>query len=784
MKKILLLLIFAAIAGVGLNAPIAALARESVSETSTTFIDTNSGEAGPTAAKVNGEKVRNLPIAPQQNKAALTEEEQPVSNGGLIYWLRGWLHVIDHQGEEADSGVSGFLLAAPNAPGDLTRTLTSIGGNEGRDGLLQNLLFATVILFGGFCLELLFRKFTARLTTQLADFDHESELGLGRLWGAMFQILPRLLHITVFAFASVGIFILTHTGQIQSVRALFMAILVAIVSARSIVLVSTFLCSPDIRGFRLLPLGDVAATAIHRSITILAFYITFGMMFITLLADLGAVQATLQFVGMVLGSILIALIVIIILAKKETVRASILIVEEGERVSWLRRQFAFSWHIPAMLYLFGIWLIWLNTLLSGTDRDNGALLISLMIVPLYLLLDQIAQWLVGVVVNTLNIFRPPKAEKGASSDNGQLFLEMKEKESRLKKQILRVLRIFMVIVLVIWLLSLWGYTMPFAVNMVRAFFDILVTLILALLFWKMTSGYIERKLAESYQEEEDEKADDIDEFGSAIQRGRDYTILPMLRKFIASTLVVMVTLIVLSSIGVNIGPLLAGAGVVGLALGFGAQKLVSDILSGMFYLLDDAFRVGEYIEAGSVKGSVENITLRNVMLRHHRGMLQIVPHSELGSITNYMRGGVIVKFNLEFPYDTNVNTVRKIIKKVGQEMLDDLELGPDFIKPLKSQGVREIANSVMVIRAKFTAQPGKHFVIRREAYRRISEALGAKGIHYAHRKVIVEVPNLEEKKDKTQVEQAKQILEAGAAAGQIVSDSGQQEGKDKQESPV
>ena len=175
--------------------------------------------------------------------------------------------------------------------------------------------------------------------------------------------------------------------------------------------------------------------------------------------------------------------------------------------------------------------------------------------------------------------------------------------------------------------------------------------------------------------------------------------------------------------GVDIGPLLAGAGVVGLAIGFGAQKLVADILSGFFYLLDDAFRVGEYIMAGSVSGMVEGISLRNVMLRHHRGMLQIIPHSELGAITNYMRGGITEKFNLDFPYDADIDQIRRVIKKVGAEMMADGEMGKDFLKPLKSQGVREIANSVMTIRVKFTAKPGAHFIIRREAFKRITEAL-------------------------------------------------------------
>ena len=202
----------------------------------------------------------------------------------------------------------------------------------------------------------------------------------------------------------------------------------------------------------------------------------------------------------------------------------------------------------------------------------------------------------------------------------------------------------------------------------------------------------------------------------------------------------MVTLIVLSSMGINIGPLMAGAGVVGLAIGFGAQKLVADVLSGIFYLVDDAFRVGEYIQASSVSGTVEGFTLRNIMLRHHRGALQIVPFSKLGAITNYMRGGMVVKFNLELPYDTDIEVVRKVIKKVGQKLMEDPEMGPDFIQPLKSQGVRKVADSVMTFRVKFTAKPGKQFVIKREAFKLISDALAKKGIHFAHRKVIVELP--------------------------------------------
>jgi len=291
---------------------------------------------------------------------------------------------------------------------------------------------------------------------------------------------------------------------------------------------------------------------------------------------------------------------------------------------------------------------------------------------------------------------------------------------------------------------------------------------LALLVWKFISSWIERKIQDSIPEgEEGKKEDDAGEFGSTPARGRSYTLLPMVRKFIGTVLVVMVSMTILSSMGVDIGPLLAGAGVIGLAVGFGAQKLVADMFSGFFYLMDDAFRVGEYLTAGSVGGTVEAISLRNLMLRHHRGMLQIVPHSQLGAITNFMRGGMVVKFNLDFPYDADIDQIRRIIKKVGQAMLENEEFGGDFIQPVKSQGVREITNSVMTIRAKFTAKPGTHFVIRREAYKRITEALAAKGIHYAHKKVIVDVPGLNEARseEKLSEKQIKTIADSVGAAG-------------------
>ena len=218
------------------------------------------------------------------------------------------------------------------------------------------------------------------------------------------------------------------------------------------------------------------------------------------------------------------------------------------------------------------------------------------------------------------------------------------------------------------------------------------------------------------------------------------TLLPLARGAIFAVLCVMSVLTILAAFGVNIGPLLAGAGVVGLAVGFGAQTLVRDIISGAFYLMDDAFRLGEYIDVGEAKGTVEKIGIRSILLRHHRGPVNVVPYGAIRRMTNQSRDWVVEKLEFRLSYDTDIAKVKKIIKKIGQDLAADPELGPYILQPLKSQGVLAMEDSAMLVKAKFTAKPGEQFVIVREAYQRIKRAFDEAGIHFAHRQVTVFVP--------------------------------------------
>ena len=185
-------------------------------------------------------------------------------------------------------------------------------------------------------------------------------------------------------------------------------------------------------------------------------------------------------------------------------------------------------------------------------------------------------------------------------------------------------------------------------RLARNLLDVVVILLLADLAWHLARSWIDRRLHEARAgnpvgPQDGEGGGQTSDLSpeEARRRARLLTLLPIARNVGFVVLAVMAVLMALSALGVQIGPLLAGAGVVGVAVGFGAQTLVKDIISGMFYLLDDAFRIGEYVMSGSYKGTVELFSLRSVKLRHHRGPLTTVPFGELGAIQNLSRDWVI-----------------------------------------------------------------------------------------------------------------------------------------------
>lgn len=264
-------------------------------------------------------------------------------------------------------------------------------------------------------------------------------------------------------------------------------------------------------------------------------------------------------------------------------------------------------------------------------------------------------------------------------------------------------------------------------RLIRSGIRIVIVLLVTDVIWKLASTLIDSQMAAASRGEQGGHQDGSD----ARRRQRLNTLLPILRNVLFMVIGAVGFLMILDAVGVQIGPLLAGAGVVGIAVGFGAQTLVKDIISGVFYLFDDAFRIGEYIQSAKYKGTVEGFSLRSIRLRHHRGPVTIVPFGELGAVQNLSRDWVIDIIALTLDYDSDLEVVRKTIKRIGAELLEDPELGPSIIEPLKMQGIEQMADYGVQIRLKFMTKPGEQFGVRRKALAMLKKTFAEKGIQFA-----------------------------------------------------
>jgi moderate conductance mechanosensitive channel len=264
-------------------------------------------------------------------------------------------------------------------------------------------------------------------------------------------------------------------------------------------------------------------------------------------------------------------------------------------------------------------------------------------------------------------------------------------------------------------------------------FNVGVVVLVAYVFRELAIAAINRKLAEETP---------VDAHGAIdlTKASRLATLLPLFRRALQIAIVVIAGLMIVSSLGVDIGPMLAGAGILGLAIGFGAQTLVKDLISGLFFLLDDAFRVNEYIEVAGVGGNVERINTRSLSLRTPAGAVHTVPFGGIDMVANYSRDWAIVKMEFKVVYDTNLGKVKKIFKGIGEELMKDPELAPGFIQPFKFQGVKAMDETGIIVRGKFMTLPGAQFQIRKSVFERVQKAFAEEGISFAQRRVQVDLP--------------------------------------------
>ncbi len=604
-------------------------------------------------------------------------------------------HYFDSRLGATREHVAALAAAVPDLPNQFERGVGLLRAQIPTRGTV--LLLVVVFAGLGYGVEWLFRKATQKTRQRLDGLPMETVNDRLRLVGARFAFAFGV--VVAFAIGSIGPFLALDWPPL--LREMVFGYLVAFLITRIAVLVGDFLLAPNAERFRIIPTDRVAARFWCRRLTLFVGWLAFGWITVGLLSTLGFSADGRQLVayGLGLGLLAIAL---------ESVWRRPVSPDQGDeapspKTHRLGRGAQNALLSVGFVLLWGLWV--------ARAMPGFWLVLVLIALPLG---NRITQRVVE------HLLRPPGS---VPVDDGA--------PSVITVCIERGLRAFLIIgaaALLAWgwgidLIHIAGQDTPFS-RLVHGTLSAVIILLVADLLWQATKAAIDRKLADSA----DLGLPNTDE---ARRRARLRTLLPIFRNILFVVVIAVAALMVLAALGVEIGPVIAGLSVLGVAIGFGAQNFVRDIIAGMFYLLDDAFRVGEYIQSGHYKGTIEGFSIRSVRLRHQRGALFTVPFGLLGAVENMSRDWVIDKLTVGITYDSDIERARRLIKKIGLELAEDPELAPLTLQPLKMQGVNALGDYSVELIMKFMTLPGQNFVLRRKALAMIKKEFDANGIKFA-----------------------------------------------------
>ncbi len=220
-------------------------------------------------------------------------------------------------------------------------------------------------------------------------------------------------------------------------------------------------------------------------------------------------------------------------------------------------------------------------------------------------------------------------------------------------------------------------------------------------------------------------------------RKRAETLRALVRSLISATLVLVTAIVVLSELGIDVGPVLAAAGIVGIAVGFGAQQLVQDVISGFFILMEDQIRVGDVIETAGRSGLVENVSLRSTKLRDLAGNVHFIRNGKIDVVTNMTKDFSFYLFDVGVAYDADLDAVFAALRATDADLRADPAYAGEILEPLEVLGVDRFADSSIVIKGRIKTLPSKQWRVGREYNRRRRAACAARGIEFPFPQITV-----------------------------------------------
>ncbi len=582
---------------------------------------------------------------------------------------------------------------------------------QGGRGTGSFLLMLGAIVAVALAAEAALRRVLADLRSRLAvmaapQFGWRS---LGSLGGLAVLDGLGVAAVWLICHAATGAWFAGTTGQ----ERLAAAVLTAIWEWRLFVLLFRVVLQPDLPAARLCAAGDNEARGMYLRISAVMLVMAVGRLLAAILRAMQTAPEAMAAFQIMAAVVYLAVFLWMAFGSRDAARQWFGDLGKVAKVVGLVGRY---WIPVAPVFLAALAGTMVYGAISGRSNVGSAMVLTLNLVVGLLIFETFMQAFVRRLDSQL-LGRTPAGEV-----------------PKLPDVVARCIRVGVLIIVVVAIAESWVVQVLGLVNesewaqLTRSSRTAAFTLFLAFVVWELfkyaTDPYMDRKGKGGA----DATAGGD---GGAAPASRLSTMMPLLRRTVAVAIGLIAVMIALEDFGVNIMPLIAGASVFGIAISFGSQTLVKDIVSGIFYLSDDAFRVGEYIDCGKAKGTVEGFTLRSIKLRHQNGQVHTIPFGQLGQITNFSRDWITVKFNLRFARDTDIEKLRKAAKKIGADIAELPQFKDEILAPFKMQGVADIVGNALLIRFKFTAKPGNPAAIQREAMKRLFGALPALGIEFA-----------------------------------------------------
>ena len=509
--------------------------------------------------------------------------------------------------------------------------------------------------------------------------------------------------LPVAVFAALGNLLLgTALGDPAATRPAILAVVNAYVLCRLVMCVTRMLVAPEAPQLRLLHVSQWSAEFVTKWVRRITVVSVFGYA-LAAAGLLFGMYRTAHDALLKLFALAVHVFLIVAVLQARTRVCAHLRAPSGARgaIATLRNIAADTWHLAAIFYIVALWLVY-----AAEVRDGFSRLLQFFLVTSTVL---IAARLVAIVV-----FGGLDRVLRIAPETSARYPGLEERTNFYYPILRTVLGVVMAVLTGFAVLIAWGFQ-PLAwfgegrlgQRTVSALLLIGFTVAVAVLVWEGANAGIERHLATLSRD---------------LQLGRAArlrTLLPMLRTALLVSIVLVVALMVLSELGVNIAPLLAGAGVIGIAVGFGSQKLVQDLITGLFLLLENAMQVGDVVTLGGLSGTVETLSVRTIRLRALDGSVHIIPFSAVTTVTNQTRDFSYAVLDVSVGLNETPERIEAVLRDVGRELRDDPAWRSKLSDELDVMGVEKLTATEWVLRVRIKTLPASRWAVARELNERI-----------------------------------------------------------------